>query len=228
MEITGSINTPVSLPIIKVGVDQRTAENKEAYLKETGLEPPVSESNISDERSLSSSGDVRQLSLNQASALDSEDAETSQNASQDDLTPEEEEQVAKLKQRDAEVRAHEQAHLAAAGSLATGGIQYQYQTGPDGKQYAIGGSVQLDTSKEKSPEATIQKAQQIRRAALAPADPSPQDVKVASQALQMEAEARREINEEPQDSEGSDDASVVNAVTISQLQAAYEEGLSIR
>jgi len=112
------------------------------------------------------------------------------------LTPEEQQQVDELKRRDAEVRRHEQAHLAAAGSYALGGAQYEYQTGPDGKPYAIGGHVSLDTSKAGSPEATIQKAQQIQRAAMAPADPSPQDIKVAGQAAQMELEARRELAEE--------------------------------
>jgi len=52
------------------------------------------------------------------------------------LTPEKEKQVAQLKKRDAEVRRHEHAHKAAAGQFASGAPSYDYQTGPDGKQYA--------------------------------------------------------------------------------------------
>ena len=44
-------------------------------------------------------------------------------------------------------RAHEMAHLAAAGGLATGPY-YEYQQGPDSKQYAVGGHVNIDTSPE--------------------------------------------------------------------------------
>lgn len=112
---------------------------------------------------------------------------------QDELTPEERQQVAELKARDAEVRAHEQAHLAAAGGLARGGPRYAYQTGPDGKRYAVGGSVSIDTSPGRTPEETLAKAQKIRAAALAPAEPSSTDRAVAAKAAQMEAQARREI-----------------------------------
>ena len=130
-----------------------------------------------------------------------------------ELTPEEEQQVAELKARDQEVRLHEQAHLASAGSYAAGGAQFQYQTGPDGKQYAIGGHVNIDTSKESTPEATIAKAQLIQRAALAPADPSPQDVKIAAQAYRMMAEAQREIAQErASGEEASSNTAVVTGV----------------
>ena len=47
------------------------------------------------------------------------------------------------------------------------------------KRYAIGGEVQIDTSKEKTPQETIRKMQIVIRAALAPAEPSSQDLKVA-------------------------------------------------
>ncbi|MEJ2153906.1 MAG: putative metalloprotease CJM1_0395 family protein [Desulfobacteraceae bacterium] len=43
-----------------------------------------------------------------------------------------------------------------------------------------------------SPDATIRKMQQIRRAALAPAQPSGTDRAVAAQAAQIEAQARME------------------------------------
>ena len=103
-------------------------------------------------------------------------------------------QLRELRARDREVRAHEQAHASAAGSLAKGGPSYSYQRGPDGRLYAIGGEVQIDTSAVSGdPQATLQKAQQIRRAALAPAQPSSQDRAVAAQAAVMEAQARVEL-----------------------------------
>ncbi len=113
------------------------------------------------------------------------------------LTQAEQQQVAQLQQRDREVRNHEQAHVAAGGTVVSGGASYSYQTGPDGRRYAVGGEVPIDASEvPNDPQATVRKARQIRRAALAPADPSAQDRAVAASAAQMETEARREMIEE--------------------------------
>jgi hypothetical protein len=112
------------------------------------------------------------------------------------LTDEERQQVEELAQRDREVRRHEQAHKAAAGPHARGGPTYEYATGPDGKRYAVGGEVQIDVSPVRGdPQATIAKMQQVRRAALAPAEPSSQDRQVAAQAAAHEREARRQLNQ---------------------------------
>ncbi len=109
-----------------------------------------------------------------------------------ELTPEEEEQVRELKQRDAEVRAHEQAHKTAGGPVA-GNVSYQTVTGPDGRQYAVAGEVQIDASPvPNNPEATIRKMDLVIRAALAPAEPSPQDRAVAAQAQQTKFQAQQE------------------------------------
>ncbi len=110
------------------------------------------------------------------------------------LSPAERKAVERLKARDAEVRAHEQSHKGAGGQYVSGGITYRYQTGPDGRQYAVAGEVSIDTSKVPgNPEATIQKARIIRKAANAPAQPSAQDRSVASQATAMEMEAYQEL-----------------------------------
>ncbi|MGL6225289.1 MAG: putative metalloprotease CJM1_0395 family protein [Thermoguttaceae bacterium] len=110
------------------------------------------------------------------------------------LTPEQQQQIDKLKSRDAEVRAHEAAHLAAAGQYAKGGASFTFQTGPDGNRYAIGGEVSIDSSAVSGdPRGTIQKAQQIRAAALAPANPSSQDQKVAAAASEMQAKAQMQV-----------------------------------
>lgn len=115
------------------------------------------------------------------------------------LTPDERRVVAELARIDRQVRAHEQAHLAAAAGLVRG-ASFTFVTGPDGQQYAVGGEVSIDTSPvDGNPQATIEKAQQIRAAASAPANPSGQDRAVASQASQMEQAARQELAAEKQE-----------------------------
>ncbi len=110
-----------------------------------------------------------------------------------ELSEEEEKQVQELKKRDAEVKAHEQAHAAVGGSYASAPT-YEYTTGPDNKQYAIGGEVQIDSAPvPNNPEATIRKMDIVIRAALAPAEPSSQDKQVAAQAAQQRAEAQADL-----------------------------------
>ncbi len=108
-------------------------------------------------------------------------------------------QLQQLKLRDVEVRTHEQAHLSAAGQYARGGASYTYRKGPDGGSYAVAGKVNIDVTKESSPEATIPKMQTIKRAALAPANPSGADRRIASQANVKEAQARQELLQVQQD-----------------------------
>ena len=120
----------------------------------------------------------------------------SSNQQQNDEQQEAEElaQIQKLRNRDREVRAHEQAHAAVGGALA-GAPNYNFTTGPDGKRYAISGDVSIDISKvPNDPEATIRKLEQVQRAALAPTNPSSQDVRVAAQAAASENQARAELN----------------------------------
>lgn len=113
--------------------------------------------------------------------------------------------INELKQRDAEVRAHEAAHLAAAGSIATGGASFQYRQGPDGIQYAVGGEVNIDTSPVPGdPAATLRKADTIRRAAMAPAEPSGPDLQVAASAAALAAQAQIELFLKNQNTQNGD------------------------
>ncbi len=106
---------------------------------------------------------------------------------------EEAREIVKLAARDREVRTHEAAH-AAAGGAYSGAPALTYQKGPDGRSYASGGEVSIDTSPVSGdPQATLQKAQVIRAAALAPAQPSGQDMRVASKASAMAAKARADL-----------------------------------
>ena len=109
-----------------------------------------------------------------------------------ELSEEEKKEVEKLKERDREVKDHEQAHLSSLGQYRGGAASYDFQTGPDGQRYAVGGEVGADLSEEDTPETTITKMQVVKRAAMAPAEPSAQDHQVASQASRIEAEARSE------------------------------------
>ena len=112
------------------------------------------------------------------------------------LTEEERAKVKELQARDREVRAHEQAHARVGGQYA-GSPRYTFETGPDGKRYAVAGQVSIDTSPIRgNPEATIRKLDQVKKAALAPAEPSAQDRKVAAQAEAGKAEARAELARE--------------------------------
>ena len=99
--------------------------------------------------------------------------------------------VSELKARDRVVRAHEMAHMAAGAGLVTRGASYTYQNGPDGQRYAVGGEVGIDTSPGRTPEETLLKAERIRAAALAPAEPSGQDRQVAAAAAKMQIKFRR-------------------------------------
>ncbi|MBF0267172.1 MAG: hypothetical protein HQL44_01135 [Alphaproteobacteria bacterium] len=123
---------------------------------------------------------------------------TSNLANSSQLSEEEKRIVAKLKQREAEVLAHEQAHKAAGGAYA-GSPNYTTTQGPDGRRYITGGEVSIDISAEDTPEETIRKMEQIKRAALAPGDPSSQDRAVAMQAEAIKAQAESQRNDQRQE-----------------------------
>ncbi|WP_306014808.1 putative metalloprotease CJM1_0395 family protein [Oceanicaulis sp. MMSF_3324] len=149
---------------------------------------------ISDPVSLSAQ--ARQAGAAQDAAPASQSAKSAaapKSANGDPLTEGEEKQIAELKKRDREVRQHEQAHQAAGGQYASA-PSYEYQKGPDGQQYAVGGEVQIDASPiPGDPEATIEKMRIVKAAALAPAEPSGQDRKVAASADAAAQQARAEL-----------------------------------
>lgn len=142
-----------------------------------------------------------------------------------ELTPEEKKAVAELSARDREVRAHEQAHASVGGDLA-GSPSYEYESGPDGKRYAVAGEVPIELREGSDPEETLQNAQTVRRAALAPAEPSPQDRSVAAAASQMEARARAEILEERaaevQGGSSEEASSLAEGINSSRSEGARE------
>lgn len=124
------------------------------------------------------------------------DVEQKKTAQEKRQQAQDQEEIRELAQRDREVRDHERAHAAVGGQYA-GAPSFQYKRGPDGINYAVSGEVNIKVGTvNNNPQATITKAQQIRNAALAPADPSPQDRRVAANATQMEMKAREELIQE--------------------------------
>ncbi len=128
---------------------------------------------------------------------DPDRVELSAAASDDGRYDSGQQEIQQLRSQDRQVRAHERSHKAAAGAHA-GPVSYTYTTGPDGRRYAVAGEVPIDVSPvEGDPDATILKMQQVRSAALAPAEPSAADRRVAAKAQQVEREAQAEKRQEP-------------------------------
>ncbi|WP_430460085.1 putative metalloprotease CJM1_0395 family protein [Thalassolituus sp. LLYu03] len=164
----------------------------------------------------------RKLSRQQSQAT------TSSNSTQDtetSLSDEDVQLVQDLKQRDQEVRAHEQAH-SSVGGQHTGNASFSYQTGPDGVRYAVGGEVNADLSEVSGdPQATANKMEQLQRAALAPAEPSDQDRQVAAKAGQLAAKALTEIADEQRNQQREEVARLEaeRAGVKADLEAAKKE-----
>lgn len=142
----------------------------------------------------------------------------------------EQQYVRELAAIDANVRAHEAAHIGAGAGVVSGGATFGYTRGPDGKMYATSGEVPISMKEGRTPEETIQNARQIVSAAMAPADPSPQDYKVAASATQMEIQARseqareqtEEIKEQTKDSDNTQNTQEVESASKSAESVANQ------
>ncbi|NQY48868.1 MAG: hypothetical protein HRT50_07155 [Colwellia sp.] len=152
-----------------------------------------------------------------ATSEDDKDNEASKQALADEKI------ISQLQQRDKEVKSHELAHATIGGS-ATGSPTYTFKMGPDGKKYAVGGEVAVDLSSVAGdPQATIMKMQKVHAAALAPANPSTQDTRVAASAVQKILEAQSELltlNSETatQDSNASSNLNIKSNPSINDNQ----------
>lgn len=186
--ITASLSTAATTFLQASGIERPTADRQSAD-SAAGQDRSADEtdSTAPEARSEQQSADAREaLDVVRGSAEEGPDG----------LTDAERQQVQSLRQTDAEIRRHEQAHAMVGGPYA-GAPRYQYTKGPDGKQYAISGQVSIDASPiPGDPQATIQKLRIVRRAALAPSDPSGQDQQVAASAQRGIIEARQELAEE--------------------------------
>lgn len=227
----------------------------EAVRKENRLRdavPPVTEAEANaKEKALGTDGEQRQPLVNQSSQTQhAERQESVESQSQHARIEEDEQQqsdeqrqqqqqerrqqqqeqqrIQELKDRDTEVRIHEQAHASVGGQYA-GSPSYTFEQGPDGVQYAVAGEVPIDVAPVSGdPEATIDKMQQVRAAALAPAEPSGADKAIASLASQQMVEAQGDLqqqrveqfSESSQGSESTEGTSDSNSVEGSQATSS--------
>lgn len=140
-----------------------------------------------------------------------------------ELSEEEQKQAKDLERIDRHVRAHEAAHQGAAGGLAQG-KSFTYEQGPDGKQYAVAGEVQIDTSVVSGdPRATAAKMQKVQASALSPSDPSPQDRRVAAQAARAEAQAQIELLEQQKSTDTTQPQNRAASSTDTTISSVQEQ-----
>ena len=159
--------------------------------------PPVARLDLRSQTDAQTSADEPAAPGPQSASLEADPKTNASSAKVDEqgLTDADRRKVEQLKRRDQEVREHERAHATAGGSIA-GSPSFKFTRGPDGRQYAVGGEVSIDASPVPgNPQATIRKLEQVKRAALAPRNPSGQDRSVASAAEAGIIEARRELAE---------------------------------
>lgn len=177
-----------------IGVVVRLSSQARKLMAERDGEamPPIKDSRSDQRDATGASADAERADPRSAPADGDAAKKTAGTGGPKKLTNEDKELVSRLAARDTAVRAHEAAHQAAARGLG-GAASFSYETGPDGRRYAVGGEVPVSIRPGRTPQETIANAQVVRSAALAPADPSSQDMAVASQAAQMEAEARQQI-----------------------------------
>ena len=185
-----SLNANTISPFSATGRDAVGLENVEA---KDELFAPIEEA-PEDERALNDD-DNRDERVNDEEQNPGGQA-GSRNRQGEELTQEELQEVRELRVRDQEVRAHEAAHASVGGAYA-GAPTYSFQTGPNGVRYAVGGEVSISLpSGGGDPQQTIRAAEQVRRAALAPAEPSSQDRQVAARAALLANSARADLREQ--------------------------------
>lgn len=233
-------STPVASSQSQGSKESRSPQNEEAAVfklsdegrRLAGLDDGASQAEKSQDVSAKTESTVGPSKLSGAKGTETSAAQTSEGSSEGTEQTEgaeseeaDHQETQQLKKRDREVRAHEQAHLGALGAYRSGGASFQFETGPDGQRYAVSGEVPVDVSEGRTPEETIRKMQTIRRAALAPADPSGADRQVAAQASQIEAQARSELAKPAEESEKSGAPSEASA-TDDEIESAAADSSS--
>ncbi len=182
-----------------INSDNKQAASSADLLRNSLGRPSSSSASAKEKDTVSISQDGREQATKNDESTTTKPASSAEPVNNAQLDTRELQQLSTLKQRDREVRTHEQAHLSAAGQYARGGASFTFQKGSDGHSYAVGGEVGIDVGKERTPEATIAKMQTVKRAALAPANPSQADRRIAAQAAVKEAEANKELLQKKQE-----------------------------
>lgn len=102
-------------------------------------------------------------------------------------------EVARLRGQERDVRRH-QVFKAAVGGAYVSAASYQFDIGPDGHRYIVGGESPLDLSPvENNPRATIQKMQRVRAAATLGIRPTRADRNATFVSVRTEGSARSQI-----------------------------------
>lgn len=101
-------------------------------------------------------------------------------------------EILAAQRRERSVIRHEEAHMQAGGQYA-GAASYIYQKGVDGKGYIVGGEVTMQVPAGGDLERLKAALERVKRAAMAPADPSPQDMQTAAMASARQAAVNQEI-----------------------------------
>lgn len=115
---------------------------------------------------------------------------------QNDLDPAQFTRLRRLQARDQRVRAHEQAHNLAGGGQVAPAVRYHYQTGPDGRRYAVGGQAHTPAGGGGSTaEQALDQSASLRRAAVAPTRPSYQDRITLNTAFVQEERLRNQMKQ---------------------------------
>jgi hypothetical protein len=185
--INTSVYANVVAPFSPVGKQAVGLENAEA--KEEVL-PPVEEP-ATNQASADQKSESKQPGLQDERDQRLQEREAKQQQQQQ--LQQDQQQIRELSARDREVRAHEQAHASVGGKYA-GAASFTFARGPDGVSYAVGGEVPIVIpALGDDPALTLAAAEQVKRAALAPADPSAQDRSVASAASRLAVDARANI-----------------------------------
>jgi vacuolar-type H+-ATPase subunit I/STV1 len=223
------VSSATSIQVIQPDTRAYTIANQSTQLVKNAIEEreinvnPQQQPKVEEKQNnyLDSSSDFKKLLEQQREEEEKKSDETTE-INKNSLSTEEQILLSKLTTRDTAVRAHESAHISAGAGLISGGASFSYEKGPDNKMYATGGDVHISVPNGSTPHENISLAQQVRNVALAPADPSPQDLAVASTAAIMESRARMEILKE-QLLNNSDERETTKTAESNQLEARREE-----
>lgn len=153
----------------------------------------LAQENIKAQKALYEKNDYVQIDSNNPKNLDEKDYERV---------------LEKFKSKDAEVKQHEESHT--ANGVAKSTIKYNYQTGPDGKLYAVGGEVKLDTSLPSDEKQAIDKLEKLASASSAPSQLSAADSQIAIAAnlnkmllLSKEGDSNADFSQQPTSNDSS-------------------------
>ena len=189
-------------------------QNEGVDFEQLQKQAELANATISEQQQDETGGEQQHQQQSDSQENTSEQTTTIQNNPQK-LTEEELAVVNELKKRDQEVRMHEKVHAATGGSF-TGQPVYSFETGPDGRKYAVDGEVSVDMSPiEGDPKATIAKMRKVYSAALAPVEPSIEDKKIANEASRIIAEAQSQLFKESIDITQVDSSDTENGNMLS-------------